>query len=312
MQEQHNLAFAQLERKVNELGFTLLRTPAGTGVAPVLNGQVLTPEAYQQLDESTRKEIGQRQELLQQEMNETVRAVRELEKAAKRRLQDYDREIANYAVGHLIADLREKYGHLPEIPEYLAAAQADIVNNVGGFKETEEASEGLAAAVQASQREALLKRYQINVIVDNGQQKGAPVIVEPNPTYGNLIGRIEHRAEFGALVTDFTMIKPGCLHRANGGYLVVEMHGLLTNPLAWDALKRSIKNCQIRSEEIGAQLQVVSTVTLEPEPIPLDVKVVLIGDALTYYLLHEYDEDFQTVQSASRVWHRVQPNTGDM
>ena len=138
----------------------------------------------------------------------------------------------------------------------------------------------------------MLRRYTINVVVDHSQQQGAPVIFESNPTYGNLLGRIEHRAEFGALVTDFTMIKAGCLHRANGGYLVVEVPGLLANPLAWDALKRSLKNRSIRTEEIGAQLQVVSTVTLEPEPPPLDVKVVLIGDPMTYYILQDYDEDF--------------------
>ncbi len=293
-QEQRNEQFAGLEHKVNERGFTLLKTAMGLGIAPVLNGQVLTPEAYQRLDENTQQDIEKRQQLLQSEMAETMRSIRDLEKATKRQLQDFDREIADFAVGHLIEELRQKYGHLEELPEYLKAVQADIVDNVLGFKGMEEeAAEGLAAAMQASQRESLLKRYTVNVIVDNSQQQGAPVIFEPNPTYGNLIGRIEHRSEFGALGTDFTMIKAGCLHRANGGYLVVEVRGLLTNSLAWDALKRCIKNRRIRTEEMGTQLQLVSTVTLEPEPIPLKVKVLLIGDPMTYYLLHEYDEDFR-------------------
>ena len=292
MQENRNEAFVGLEHKVNERGFTLLKTAMGMGIAPVLNGQVLSPEAYQQLDEATRQDIEERQQKLQTEMAETMRSIRDLEKTTKRQLQEYDREIADYAVKHLIEELKEKYGHLEEIPEYLAAVQADIVDNVEGFKGEEDTGEGLPAAMRAGQRQALLKRYQINAIVDNSEQEGAPVIFEPNPTYGNLLGRIEHRAEFGALVTDFTMIKPGCLHKANGGYVVVEMRGLLANPFAWEALKRALKNCYIRTEEVSAQLQVVSTVTLEPEPIPLDVKVVLIGDPLTYYLLHEYDEDF--------------------
>ena len=163
-----------------------------------------------------------------------------------------------------------------------------------GFKAPgDEPAEGLAAAMRPGQTEALLNRYTVNVIVDNSQCTGSPVIFEANPTYGNLIGRIEHRAEFGALVTDFSMIKAGCLHRANGGYLVVEMSGLQANPLAWEALKRAIKNSSIRTEEMGAQLQMVSTLTLEPEPIPLDLKVLLIGDPMTYYLLHQYDEDFR-------------------
>jgi lon-related putative ATP-dependent protease len=293
MQEQRNEQFAQLEHKVNERGFTLLKTAMGLGIAPVLNGQVLTPEAYQQLDEGTRQDIEARQQLLQSEMAETMRTIRDLEKTTKRRLLDFDREIAGFAVGHLIEDLKAKYGHLTEVPQYLDEVQADIVDNVEGFKVQEEAEERLTAAMQASQREALWKRYKVNVIVDNSQQQGAPVVFEPNPTYSNLIGRVEHQAEFGALVTDFAMIKSGCLHRANGGYLVVEMRGLLANSLAWDALKRAIKNRCIRTEEVGAHLQLVSTVTLEPEPIPLDVKVVLIGDPLNYYLLQEYDEDFR-------------------
>jgi lon-related putative ATP-dependent protease len=294
MQEQRNEQFAGLEHKVNERGFTLLKTAMGLGIAPVLNGQVLTPEAYQRLDEKTQQDIEKRQQLLQSEMAETMRSIRDLEKATKRRLQDFDREIAGFAVGHLIEDLRQRYGHLEELPEYLKAVQADIVDNVQGFKGIEEeTAEGLTAAMQASQRESMLKRYTVNVIVDNSKQQGAPVIFEPNPTYGNLIGRIEHRSEFGALVTDFTMIKAGCLHRATGGYLVVEVLSLLSNSLAWDALKRSIKNRRIRTEEMGTQLQLVSTVTLEPEPIPLDVKVLLVGDPMTYYVLHEYDEDFR-------------------
>jgi lon-related putative ATP-dependent protease len=294
LQEKRNESLAHLEHQVNEKGFTLMKTAMGLGIAPVLNGQVLTPEAYQQLDEGTRQDIEARQQTLQGEMAETMRVVRDLEKRTKRHLRELDREIADFAVGHLIEELKRTYGQIEEVPEYLAAVQADIVENVEGFKApAEETAEGLAAAMRAGQRESLMKRYTVNVVVDNSSQHGAPVIFEANPTYGNLIGRIEHRAEFGALTTDFTMIKAGCLHRANGGYLVVETRSLLSNPLAWDALKRSIKNRHIRTEEMGSQLQAVSTVTLEPEPIPLHLKVLLIGDPLTYYLLHELDEDFR-------------------
>ncbi|MGQ9600349.1 MAG: Lon protease family protein [Anaerolineae bacterium] len=292
-QEHRNAEFARLEQKVNEQGFALLKTAIGLGIAPVLNGQIVTPEVYERLDVNTRQALEERQMQLQGEMAETLRRVREMEKNAKRRLQDFDREIARFAVQHPIEELRQKYGHLEEIPEYLNEVQADLVENVEGFKGQEETESGLAATVRASQRQALLKRYAVNVIVDNGGLGGAPVVFEPNPTYSNLVGRIEHRAEFGALVTDFTMIKAGCLHRANGGYLVAEIRGLMSNPLAWDALKRAIKNRAIRTEEVGTQLQIISTVTLEPEPIPLDIKVVLIGDPLAYYLLYEYDEDFR-------------------
>lgn len=292
LSERRNALFAQLEHKVNERGFTLLKTAMGVGVAPVLNGQVLTPEAYQRLDEATRADIEQRQGMLQSLMAETMRSIREVEKDTKRTLQDLDRQIADSVVSQLVAELRARYADHMELAQYLDQLHADIVDSVEGFKSPDDQPEGFAAAMQANQREAWLRRYRVNVLVDQGLRSGAPVILEPNPTYGNLVGRIEHRSEFGTLVTDFTMIKAGALHRANGGYLIVEMRGLLANTLAWDALKRAIKNRQIRTEEIGAQTQLVSTVTLEPEPIPLDVKVVLIGDPETYYILHELDEDF--------------------
>ncbi|MEJ2207822.1 MAG: AAA family ATPase [Anaerolineae bacterium] len=294
MQDQHKEALTRLEEKVNEVGFTLFTTAQGLAVAPVLNGQVLSPDAYQQLDTATRQELEARQEELHEELGDTIRVVRDLEKAAKRRLRAFDREIADLAVGHLMDDLRQDYAHLESVLRYLDAAQADVVENMASFQEEEDDGEAgsLPAAMQAEQRQMLLRRYLVNVLVDHGEEQGAPIVFEPNPTYSNLLGRIEHRPEMGALVTDFSMIKAGSLHRANGGYLVIEAEALLSNALAWDGLKRALKNHQIRTEEVGTQLQLVSTVTLEPEAIPLEVKVVLSGDPRTYYLLYEYEPDF--------------------
>lgn len=293
MSEKRNELFSQLEHTVNEQGFTLLKTATGLGIAPVLNGQVLTPEAYQRLDPTTREGIEERQSVLQGTMAKTMRSIRDLEKTAKRSLEEFDREIADSVVNHHIQELVREYSQHEELAEYLAEVHADVVAHVEGFRNEEDSSDGLAAALRSGGREALSNRYKVNVLVDHSLQSGSPVIIEPNPTHGNLLGRIEHRAEFGALVTDFSMIKAGALHRANGGYLVVETRGLLSNPLSWEALKRALKNRQIRMEEIGTQFQTVSTVTVEPEPVPLEVKVILVGDALTYYLLHDVDEDFQ-------------------
>lgn len=293
MQEQHKQALARLEEEVNQEGFTLFTTAQGFAIAPVLNGQVLSPDAYQRLDSATRRAIEARQQELHEELGDTIRALRDLEKAAKRRLRAFDGEIANLAVGQQVDDLRQEYGHLDTVLQYLDAAQADMVENRAGFQQEDEGEgEGLSTVLHDEQLETLLQRYRVNVLIDHSQQQGAPIIVEPNPTYGNLLGRIEHRSEMGTLVTDFSMIKAGSLHRANGGYLVIEAEALLNNALAWDGLKRALKNHQIRTEEAGTQMQLVSTVTLEPEPIPLQVKVVLIGDPTTYYLLYEYERDF--------------------
>ncbi|MCL7453071.1 MAG: AAA family ATPase, partial [Anaerolineae bacterium] len=249
--------------------------------------------------------LEERQERLHGEMAETMRLIRGLDKTAKNHLQDFDRQIADFAVSHLIDDVRQQYGHIEEVDTYLTEVHADLVENVDGFREDEDGEGGLASAVRAGQRQDLLRRYQVNLLVDNGELQGAPVIFEPHPTYANLLGRIEHRSELGALVTDFTMIKAGALHRANGGFVVLEMDSLVTNSLAWDALKRTLKNRKIRIEEAGSQLQIVSTPTLEPEPIPFDAKVVLIGDPATYYLLQDYDQDFRKL-------FKVQADFGDV
>jgi lon-related putative ATP-dependent protease len=304
MQERRNEALAQLEQKATEAGFAVLKSATGFVIAPVLNGQVLSPDAYLQLDKATQASLEERQERLQAEMADTMRLVRGVDKETKKRLQEFDRQIADFAVGHLIDELRQDYGHLEEVGTYLSQVQADVVDNVDNFREEKDGETGLAGAVRAGQRHDLLHRYQVNLLVDNSGLEGAPVIFEPNPTYGNLAGRMEHRSELGALVTDFTMIKPGALHRARGGFLVVEMESLLANELAWDALKRTLKNRSIRIEEAASQLQVISTSTLEPEPIPFDAKVVLIGDPMTYYLLQDYDQDFRKL-------FKVQADFGD-
>lgn len=287
-QEMRAQALARLEETVKRHGFTLVQTAQGIGFAPVINGQVINADAFGQLDRQTRQQIEERQKLLHGEVGTAMRVVRDLDREAKRRLTEFDREVADQVARRVLEEIHTAYGHLPEITEYLDEVRADVVDSVATIVAHRDGDPEQARAA----RMEMLKRYGVNVLVDHGQQQGAPVIFETNPTYGNLVGRIEHRAEMGALVTDFTMIRAGALHRANGGYLVIEMDGLSAHPMAWEGLKRSLKNRMIRTEELGAQGQIASTVTLEPEPIPLDVKVVLIGDAPTYYMLQRYEPDF--------------------
>jgi len=287
-QEMRGQALAQLEETVKSHGFSRVQSAQGVGFAPVINGQVLSAEGFGQLDRPTQQQIEERQKQLHGEVGTAMRIVRDLDREAKRRLIEFDRAVADQVAGRVLEEIRTAYGHLPEIGEYLDEVQADVVDNVSAIVAQRDGDPEQARAA----RDEMLKRYGVNVLVDHGQREGAPVVFETNPTYGNLVGRIEHRAEMGALVTDFTMIRAGALHRANGGYLVIEMDGMSAHPMAWEGLKRALKNHVIRTEELGAQMQIASTVTLEPEPIPLDVKVVLIGDAYTYYMLHRHEPDF--------------------
>ncbi len=292
IEEQQEAIFQELQNQARARGFALIRTPVGLILTPAINGQPLTERQYEALPEETKAKLERLRADLSEKVERGMRRIRELEKEAQARVRELERKIAMLAVGHVIDELREKYADLPEVLDYLEQVRTDVVEHVDDFREKGEAP-GVPEALRAAAEEQKFVRYAVNVIIDNAETEGAPVVVENNPTFTNLIGRIEHRALFGALVTDFTMIKPGALHRANGGYLVLNARDVLINPYAWEVLKRALKSRELRPESLGEQLGLISTVSLEPEPIPLNVKVVLIGSPLLYYLLHFYDEDFQ-------------------
>jgi lon-related putative ATP-dependent protease len=290
--EQQEAAFGEVQKKAQERSISLIRTPVGLAFAPLHEGEVVSPEDFQKLPEKERKKVEGEITELQEQLQETIYQVRQWERDARERTKELDREVAMFAVGHFIDELREKHAELPEVVEYLTAVQEDVIENVDEFRKTEEAPMMGIPLPPSLTGELLFRRYQVNVIVDHSESEGAPVIFEEHPTFNNLIGRVEHIAQMGALVTDFNLIKPGALHRANGGYLILDARELLLQPFAWDGLKRILRSREIRIESLGQTLSLVSTVSLEPDSIPLDVKVILIGERLLYYLLYQYDPDF--------------------
>ncbi len=297
MEKARNATLQQLDAEVSQRGFALVQTAMGLVVAPVVDGQVLGPEQYAQLADEVKSGFEAHRQDLQQELEHAMRKVRGLEKATKEKLRALDGEVANFVVGDYIDDLKERYAAFAEVIEYLEEVRKDIVDNVSDFRRetgTEESDEarGLPPPPGRPGKDPFT-RYQVNVIVDHSRSEGAPVVYETNPTYRNIVGRIEQEVYFGVLTTDFTHIRAGCLHHANGGYLVVNARDLLSYPFAWDALKRAIKNQEIRTEMIDEALPVAATIALEPEPIPFKAKVILIGDAGTYYMLYGLDEDFR-------------------
>ncbi len=292
--ERQEQAFNELRQRAQERGLALLRTPVGLVFAPLRDGEVLPPEEFQKLPEEERKRLEAEVEVMQEELQKIIHQMPRWEREMREKVRELDREITNFAVGHLIDELRKKYEELPDVVEYLNAVQQDVIENVRDFLRPEEPRQGapIGPVPHLMTGPPTLRRYQVNVLVDHSESKGAPVIYEDNPTYQNLVGRVEHMAQMGALVTDFTLIKPGALHRANGGYLILDARKVLLQPYAWEALKRVLQSRQIRIESLGEMLSLVSTVSLEPEPIPLDVKVALLGDRLLYYLLSSLDPDF--------------------
>jgi lon-related putative ATP-dependent protease len=291
--EQQEKAFGDIQEEAQKRNVALIRTPSGLAFAPLRESEVISPDEFQKLPEEERKRFEQDISTLQEQLQATLHQVRQWEREARERVKKLDRQVAMFAVGHLIEELREKYAELPEVAEHLDAVQQDVVENVDEFRSPEETPQGMGLPLPRSLTgPSLFRRYQVNVLVDHSQSKGAPVIHEEHPTYNNLIGRIEHLAQMGALVTDFNLIKPGALHRANGGYLILDAREVLLQAYAWDGLKRALRSAEVRIESLAQALSLASTVSLEPEPIPLDAKVVLIGERSLYYLLYQADPDF--------------------
>ncbi|MDE2117891.1 MAG: AAA family ATPase [Betaproteobacteria bacterium] len=283
-------AFKELGEDAVKQEIVLLRTPDGFAFAPTRNHEVIPPGEYEKLPDEERKRVEAAIAGLQERLEKILRQVPQWRKERHERIKQLDRETTLSTVGHLMSELKEAYAELPEVLKYLDLVQQDMVDNVDDFRKQEE-SETIGGMTIVTRQS--FHRYQVNVLVSNGKEAGAPIISEDNPTYSNLVGRVEHIAQLGALVTDFTLIKPGALHRANGGYLLLDVRKVLVQPFAWEALKRALQSREIRIESLGQMYSLISTVSLEPEPIPLDTKIVLFGDRLLYYLLQEYDPEFE-------------------
>ncbi len=291
-EQQINTIWRDLEAKAAQLGFALQRTPAGINTIPVgPSGEPITPEQFALFTEAQKEEINRRGRALADEVSEALRRVRTVEREARDALRELEQRAVRSAAAHAIGRLRERYADHPKVVAYLDQVLDDVVEHLDLFKEQEEPAVPFPLAGLV--RRDAFTRYQVNLVVDNSRLEGAPVVEEPNPTYYNLVGKVEYRGELGALVTDFTMIKAGALQRANGGFLLLQARDVLLNPFAWDALKRALKSGEVRIENIGEQLGLVPTATLRPEPIPLDIKVVLVGTPLLYLLLYVLDDDFR-------------------
>jgi lon-related putative ATP-dependent protease len=285
--EREEAAAGVIGREAKERGIALIHTPNGYTLAPVKEGHILSSEEFGKLPEDEKERIGKVIEELREQLQKTLGQVPLWQRELRRRFKDLNREITETTVTALIAELEANYADLPIVLDYLGGVKRDVIDNGEVFRERD-GQEGKAP----NPDDPPFVRYRVNLLVDNADLDGAPVVYENNPSYLNLVGRIEHIARMGTLVTDFSLIKSGALHRANGGYLVLDALRLLTNPFAWDALKRVLRSREIRIDSLERLLSLASTTSLEPEAIPVDLKVVLVGERLLYYLLKAYDPDF--------------------
>lgn len=291
VKERQSQAFESLADKAAQREIRLIRTPAGFALAPLREGEVLSPEEYEKLDEERRAEIQAAVDELQTELRALVEKIPQWRNEIRRKTKELNQQATRLVVGQALAQTRKRYTDLPEVLTFFDALEASIIERADEFRVQDDEAAGALGGAAAARR-SLADAYRANLIVEHSQTRGAPVVYLEHPSYVNLMGRVEHETQMGTLVTDFTLIKPGALHRANGGYLVVEAVRLLQQPFAWEALKRALYSQHIKIESLGESLGFISTVSLEPEPIPLDVKVVLLGDRMLYYLLYQADRDF--------------------
>jgi len=293
--EQQAEALKKIQDSAEAKNITLVQTPTGFTLAPMRDGEVLDYEEFQRLPEQDRKRIETDTDELQQQLTQALHEAPRLQKEGRDRIGRLNREMAGASVSHLVANLLRKYADMPVVTAFLNEVQEDVITNFRHFLHEDghkpAALFGLEASGQADSM-SWENRYRINILVSHAGASGAPVIYVDYPSYNNLIGRVEHQAQLGALVTDFTMIRAGDLHRANGGYLILDALKVLMQPFAWEGLKRSLQAGEIRIESLAQLTSLISTVSVEPEAIPLDVKVILLGERHLYYLLSALDPEF--------------------
>jgi lon-related putative ATP-dependent protease len=295
-QAQQQGLFNQLSEKARQEGFALEMSKMGVSLVPILNGKPIPPEQYEALEDETKQEMEKRRTALQSDINNFLREVREVNKASREKVNELNRRVGLYVVEARVEEIKEQYSDIPQVVSYLEDVQDHVLSHLEDFSEkSQEADSSPAAQLKLeSQAEPYLK-YRVNIVVDNTGTRGAPVIIETNPTYYNLFGRVERRTQLGSFFTDFTMVRAGSYARANGGYLVVTARDVLMNVGVWETLKRTIRDKAVRMEDLGEQYGLIPVAAMRPSPIPVDVKVIMIGNQWIYQALYGTDEDFRKI-----------------
>ena len=301
-----------LNTKAQSEGFVIQTTPIGILLVPVLDGKPLSEEEMLALPQKMKDKLAEKREKLEKDFANTMRQLIDMERQIHDALKKLNKEVALYALGSQMQNLLEKYQATSEVTGYLKAVENDILDNLTQFARRggPEAQQQLPFAMPWMKEEPY-KKYEVNVVIDNSETKGAPVVVETNPTYHNLLGRTEKEAQFGALTTDFSMIRGGAIHKANGGYLIIPVEDLLRNPFSYDGLKRDLRDGNMAIEEPEERYGFLSVKTLKPQPIPLTAKVILIGDPNIYQLMFSLDPDFRELFKIKAEFDTTMPRTDE-
>lgn len=299
----------KLNKDALKQGFEIKNTSSGIYFLPMIDGKTLSEDEFNALDEKTKNDFEARSVLIQQQTIDTMTKIKDMEKKANEKMNSWQNNIALFAVTIQVNELRNKYKKFSKVQEFLKNIQKDILTNLNEFIEDEQKPMGpMSMPKQEAQKP--WHKYKVNLFVDNGNLTGAPVIIDSNPSFYNLFGKLEYENSFGTLKTDFTLIKPGLIHKANGGYIVLQIRDLLTNPLTWELFKRVLRTKEIHVDSLkDYQLNTVAISSLKPEPIPVNIKVVLIGPSYIYYQLLNADEDFRKLFKVKAEFDEEAPRT---
>ena len=293
--ERQEKILSDIGERARAQGIALVRTPAGFGFGPFAGEGVMEPEQFAKLPAKEQERLQRAIDAFQEELEKALEDMPKWRRETLRKLRTLHRDVTRTAVRSLMDELAAEYAALPQAQQYLREVEDDMLEHAEAFRQSKDGEPMMLFGIpvpQTEMAETLFRRYAVNVLIEHSATTGAPIVYEDKPSHDALVGRIEHIAQMGTLVTDFSLIKAGALHRANGGYLILDALKLLSEPFAWDALKRALRSREIRTRSLGQELSLITTVSLDPEPIPLDVKVVLVGQRFLYYLLHAYDPEF--------------------
>ena len=289
------LLFGQLSARAQEEGFQIDVSKMGVSLLPIIDGRPVPAEDYEKLDQQTKLQIEQRRSGLDHDVQSFLRQVRDLNKENRDKINEIHRKLGIYVVGGRIDWIKEQHAKFPKVIEYLDDVKEYILSHLQDFTDDSSKEESASSQIHLEPPADPFLKYSVNIVVDNTELKGAPVIIETNPTYYNLFGRVERRAQFGTLSADFTLIRAGSFAKANGGFLVINAHDVLLNPGVWETLKRTVKNKEVRIEDLAEQHSMVPVAGMRPNPMPVEVKVIMIGHQLIYHELYGVDEDFRKI-----------------
>ena len=290
-------SFEQLRQKAQAQNIGILRTPMGFALAPLRDGKVVKPDEFNALPETEREEIQKQIQVLQDELAEILSHLPDIEKQRRDQIRALNAELAATLVDRAVSAVAAKFKHVPQIIDRLDAISRDMVDNTELFLAEigDREASPFPVATAPVETDPRYRRYLVNIMVaqeSEAKVSGVPIVYEDYPSLGRLVGYIEHESRMGTLVTDFSLIRPGALHRANGGYLILDARKLLMEPWSYEALKRALRSDKIAITSAAEQLGFARTTMLEPEPIDLDVKIILIGERIYYYMLTQLDPDF--------------------